>query len=473
MADSNDTTSTADADNWNPNKRKLTDKFLQLIKPSPPGKRPVIWDTQTANLGIRITDRGVRTFVLMRRLPGHKNPIRVTLGRYPDMTLAAARDEADGAKQLIKKGTSPREEKKRIEREAAEEKERLRLEEVRKNTGSFANVAETFIKKHVIGPNPTKPRLRSARDMENTIRRDLISRWGAKPIVEISRRDVRELIEGIIDDKKRTTRGDVCHAAFHAFSYARKIFNWAISTDDYGLEANPCSRVNIEEEVGGSKQARDRILTDDEIRLLWRVTGSEIGYPLGPMLRMLLLSACRLREVAHCEWSEIINVAESTAGPLLVIPARRMKGTNKKAVEHAVPLVPAMLDIIAGLPRFQDAVFVFSTCDGQRPISGFSKLKRRLDAAMRAHEPDLQPFVLHDLRRTARSLMSRAGVDADHAERCLAHRIGGVRGVYDRHSFVKEKRAALEALAPLIERIVHTTDNAVVPMTRKAQPIPA
>jgi len=92
--------------------------------------------------------------------------------------------------------------------------------------------------------------------MESAVRRDLISRWGDKPIAEISKTDVREMIEAIVDDKKRMKRGEVSHAALHAFSYARRIFSWAISTDDYGLEVNPCNRVDVEEEVGGGKRAR-------------------------------------------------------------------------------------------------------------------------------------------------------------------------------------------------------------------------
>jgi integrase len=286
-----------------------------------------------------------------------------------------------------------------------------------------------------------------------------------KPVTKITKADVREMIASIVGDKKRTKRGTVSHAAHHAFAYAKRIFAWAIKADDYGLEINPCSRVDIEEEVGGGKQSRDRILSDEELRVLWKAA-ADVSYPVGSMVKMLLLSACRLREIAHARWGEIVDDAESNDGPMLIVPSARVKGRNATATEHVVPLTGAMLDVLAEVPRFHGGVFVFSTMAGMRPISGFSALKRRLDATLRKHDPDMPHWQFHDLRRTARSLTSRAGVNADAAERCLHHTIGGVRGIYDRHEYTSEKRHALEKLAALVERITNPPADNVVPITK-------
>ena len=136
------------------------------------------------------------------------------------------------------------------------------------------------------------------------------------------------------------------------------------------------------------------------------------------------------------------------------IPASRYKTGN----EVVLPLSKAAQAVLEELPVLGQ--FVFSA-DGRKPIGGLSERKAKLDKLS-----GVTDWVIHDLRRTARSLMSRAGVDADITERCLGHVIGGVRGVYDRHSFLEEKRMAFEKLAALIEGIVNPQDN-VVPMTKR------
>ena len=130
---------------------------------------------------------------------------------------------------------------------------------------------------------------------------------------------------------------------------------------------------------------------------------------------------------------------------------------------RSVPLSLAAQAVLAAVPKVGKSGFVFTT-DGKHPIAGFSKFKRAFDAKvlaeLRKQDAEAEPlpnWTLHDLRRTARSLMSRAGVPADHAERCLGHVIGGVRGVYDKYEYLPEKRRAFEALAALIERIINPT----------------
>jgi integrase len=332
-------------------KFKLTDRGLQALKPAEPGGRYTVWDTESAGFGVRVTDRGVRTFIVMRRQAGHRNPVRVALGRYPDdLSLGEARDLAGDAKKLLKSGVHPREQEEQRRREMARE---------RKDT--FESVAEAFIARHVAG-------LRSKRDAENAIRRDLIPPWRGRPITSITKHDVVELIEDIIS--RRGTPGDVCYAAHHSLSYAKKLFAWAAARN-YGLENNPCDKIKPGELIG-AKAKRKRVLTDDEIRLVWKVTG-DITYPLGPLVRMLLVTGQRLREIAHGEWREL-----DLLGAVWTIPGSRMKNGDS----HEVPLPQLALEILSSLPRFQSDTFVFSSTGGQRPVSGFSKCKLRLDRAM-------------------------------------------------------------------------------------------
>jgi integrase len=159
----------------------------------------------------------------------------------------------------------------------------------------------------------------------------------------------------------------------------------------------------------------------------------------GAFVRFLLLTAARRGEAAQMEWSEV-------AGTDWLLPAAR----NKTGQDFLRPLSDAARAVLAALPPGR---WVF-TITGRRPLSVFVPLRRALEDAS-----SVSGWTLHDLRRTARSLMSRAGVPTDHAERCLGHVIGGVRGFYDRHEYHEEKRQAFEALAGLIARIVDPRPN--------------
>jgi integrase len=449
-------------------KFKLTDRGLQALKPAEPGGRYTVWDTEAAGFGVRVTDRGVRTFIVMRRQTGYRNPVRVALGRYPDdLSLGEARDLAGDAKKLLKSGVHPREQEERRRREMARE---------RKDT--FESIAEAFITRHVAG-------LRTKRDAENTIRRDLVPPWRGRPITSITKHDVVEVIEDIIS--RRGTPGSVCYAAHHSLAYAKKLFAWA-SARNYGLENNPCDKIKPGELIG-AKAKRKRVLTDDEIRLLWKVTG-DIAYPLaplGPLVRMLLVTGQRLREIAHGEWREL-----DLGDAVWTIPGSRMKNGDA----HEVPLPPLALDILKSLTRFQSGMFVFSSTGGRRPVSGFSKYKLRLDKAMlRAHrralgvpedDGDLRralgladggtiprdhyvdPFTFHDLRRSMRTRLSALPIPDEVRELMIAHRPSGLHQTYDLHRYRDEKRRGFELWAERLLRIVNASDSTVVPL-RKAR----
>jgi integrase len=213
----------------------------------------------------------------------------------------------------------------------------------------------------------------------------------------------------------------------------RKIMNWHASRSDE-------FRSPIVRGMARTKpRARDRILSDDELRAVWNA--AETKGEFGLFLRFLLLTSARRTEAAQMRWSEI-------NGQDWTLPKER----NKTKLDLVRPLSKAAL---ATLPE-RNGELVFGM-----PRGTIWHAKEEFDKAV-----PLPHWTLHDLRRTARSLMSRAGVPSDHAERCLGHVIGGVRGTYDRHEYYKEKARAFEALAAQIDRIVRPQEN-VVTMGRK------
>ena len=160
-----------------------------------------------------------------------------------------------------------------------------------------------------------------------------------------------------------------------------------------------------------------------------------------------MLTSARRTEAAAITWAEV-------DGGDWILPAAR----NKTAVDLVRPLSRAAQEILAARPRIVGCPFVF-TSDGRSALGGFSRQKQKFDAAC-----SVANWTIHDLRRTARSLMSRAGVSPDHAERCLGHVIGGVRETYDRHAYHTEKLRAFEALAAQIQQIVNPPQGDVVPL---------
>jgi integrase len=192
------------------------------------------------------------------------------------------------------------------------------------------------------------------------------------------------------------------------------------------------------------ERERQRILTDDEIRKVWNTTADG---PFAALVRFLLLAGCRRNEALGLTWDEIKD-------GVWELPASR----NKTKLPLSRPLSAAALAVIES-QRCDGSAYVFSGPSGKKPTPGTTKAKRTFDAAT-----GTSGWTLHDLRRTARSLMSRAGVNSDHAERCLGHVIGGVRGVYDRHHYLPQMQHAYDLLAALIERIANPPKGNVTPL---------
>jgi integrase len=266
--------------------------------------------------------------------------------------------------------------------------------------------------------------LRTADARRAVFDRHVLPTLGAKAIGEIKRSEIVALLDRI-EDRAGPSAADT------VLAYLSKLFNYHAARDDE-------FRSPIVRGMGRANgKARERTLTDLELRAIWRTADG----PFSRYIRFLLLTATRRNEAAHARWSEI----DGSQGWVWTIPAARYK-TGR---DHVVPLCRAAMAIIHP-PSMHGYLF------GHR-IAGFS-----LHTAALREASGTSGWRLHDLRRTARSLMSRAGVAPDVAERCLGHVIGGVRGVYDRWEYLEEKRQAFEALAAQIERIVNPQPNAVV-----------
>jgi integrase len=231
--------------------------------------------------------------------------------------------------------------------------------------------------------------------------------------------------------------------AHSTLAVVRKVMRWyAVRDEDYVVPIVPgMARIKPD------NRARSRVLTDEELRRVWRAA-EERADPFAAMVRFMLLTAARRREAAGLTRDEII--VHDEAGPCWLLPALR----NKVKVDLLRPLAKAAQELLDAQPRIADCPYVFTY--GRAALATFSQCKAVFDDAC-----GVSNWTLHDLRRTARTLMSRAGVNSDHAEQCLGHLLSGVRKTYDRNDYAPQKRVAFEMLAEQIERIVHPQQNVV------------
>lgn len=367
------------------------------------------------------------------------------------MTLAEARRAARAAIQVLHEGKDPSASKK-----AAGAAKKVRPVDMEADRDTVERQADEFIKRYC------KPRNRSWKEVERQFkteilmtkepndpsRKKLIENWKNRDVQDISKRDVRELLDAIIDRGSPVTANRV-------FATLRRFFSWMVERDV--ITSTPCAGIK----KPTPERSRERILTDEEIRLFWKAT-TGFDHPFAPMWRLLLLTGQRRNEIAGMKWDELALEGEQ---PTWTIPRDRTKNAN----EHLVPLSGAALDIITALPKIGKAGFVFTTT-GETPVSGFSRSKSRLDAAMLAivkkeaeaagEDPKkvkLTPWTLHDLRRTMASGMARLNINLPVIEKCLNHISGsfaGIVGVYQRHDFKDEKRRAFNAWADFIDLLV-------------------
>lgn len=437
-------------------KNVLTAKSVETAKPDPKG-RVEIPDAGLPGLYLVVQPSGAKSWAYRYRIEG--KPKKLTVGPVllkreagevegdiafgSPMTLSEARRAARRAIQLVAEGIDPSGAKK-----TAKEKQKVEAERQR-NTVEF--LASEFIQRYA------KPNNRSWAEKERQFKSEINPVWGHRDIASISKRDVIELLDAIIDRGSSVTANRV-------LATLKTYFGWLVERDV--LMSSPA--VGIAKPT--AEKSRDRILTDDELRRVWLVAGG-FEYPFGDFWRLLLLTGQRRNEVAGMFRNELTLNAEH---PEWTIPGARTK--NGKA--HVVALAPAAVSILSGLPEIGEKGYVFTTT-GETPISGFSRSKDRFDAAILEAakkeaidadtDPDdvmIEPWTLHDLRRTMASGMARIGISLPVIERCLNHVSGsfaGIVGVYQRHEFRDETRAAFIAWADFVQDLVNpkAKDNVI------------
>ena len=400
----------------------------------PLAREVMLWDDRIAGFGLKTTPAGAKTYLFQYRLGGRAGRTRrYTIGKHGSITAEAARKEADRLATLVRQGVDPQQEKQDTARRAIDL--------------AFKPYAERFIE------DCLKVRWKAShKDGEALLRRYVIPVLGNKPLPDIGRADIRAVLKPV-SRKVATCR--------NLFAVLRRLFRWAVSEGD--LTVSPIAGM----EPPPLPPKRDRVLSDQELRLVWNAS-EKLGYPFGPLFRLLLVTGQRLEEVSGLSWGELDR---ETA--LWSLPAERAKNSIAATVPLS-DLAIAEIDALAKRSARKDGWprrgLVFST-NGKTSVSGHSRGKRRLDrevATIAAKEDDLptiEHWRLHDLRRTLATGLQRLGVRFEVTEAVLNHVSGsksGVAGVYQRHEWGPEKNAALQAWSDHIESILTSADKSNV-----------
>ncbi|MCZ7973945.1 tyrosine-type recombinase/integrase [Agrobacterium salinitolerans] len=423
-------------------KKRLTDAMIAGLKPAPEGTRIEIRDDLLPSFAVRVTDKGTKTFVLITRFPGSKNPARRAIGEYPTLSLHQAREEAREWLLLIKRGIDPR-----------DEIAKSRAEQQRKRENTFKAVVADYL-----SDITSRKRNRHADQDKREIERELLAasrnKWLNKPVAEVTDADIAELIGAIRD---RPAPG----MAYNVWGHVKAIFSWAMWPErrqGYGLTINPTQHLQPKH-FKLSKTVSTRVLSDEEIQAYWQAANAT-PYPLGPFYKLLMLTGQRKSEVSDARWREF----DLQKRKLWTVPEERFKSGQA----HTVPLSKEASALLENLERFvgeESGDCLFSTTNGVKPINGFSRAKTALDKAMleilkkKDPEAKLPAWVFHDVRRTVRTRLSALRVNSDVAEMVIGHGKTGLRRVYDQHEFEPEMREALERWANALLKIVKPAER--------------
>jgi integrase len=392
-------------------KKTLIDRSIAALKPRV--QRYAVPDPGQPNHYVRVMPGGTKSYVVVAPDPHSRRQVWATIGGTDHLSLSEARQRARTAIQRIKDGLPP-------------------FEAPKPRAATFEDIAGQWLKRHVRSKG-----LRSESEIVRLLNAHVFPAWKGRPFEAIRRSDVTTLLDEIED-------GHSAKQADSVLAITRSIMNWqAARTDNYlPVIVRGMTRYDTK------ANARSRILDDDELRQVWRL--AESAGTLGAFVRVALLTGQRREKLLTMKWQDI-----ASDGTWTIATAPREKGNPGELV-----LPPAAMEIIDALPRFPANPYVFA---GQG--NGYFRAPDNFQVRFVA-KLGLPRFTVHDLRRTARSLMSRAGVPREHAERVMGHVVGGIEGTYDRHAYADEKAAALQRLAALIDSIVNPRDN-VLPLKKR------
>ncbi len=387
-------------------RNRLTDAMILKLKPE--AKRLTMPDPELLGHYIRVTPKGAKSYVAVARTPGGKQ-VWTTLGSTDHYSIAEAREQAREVIRRLKAGLPA-------------------FEPPPVKPDSFKAIAENWMQRHVKARG-----LRSEYEIARILNKHVYPAFGDREFETIKRSDVTAVLD-MVEDESGPRQADC------VLGVLRSVMNWhAARVDDY---APPIVRGMRRDDPHARKRAR--ILDDDEIRRLWAAADTSGAF--GAFVKLALLTAQRRQKIVSMRWEDV------TVDGVWNIPAEaREKGSG-----GALVLPEAAIQAIRSQNRIGSNPYVFPG-RGDGHSNAHHVLKRRID-----EQAQIAPWVIHDLRRTARSLMARAGVRRDVAERVLGHVIHGVEGVYDRHEYTKEKAEALNKLAGLIALILDPPDENVV-----------
>lgn len=376
-------------------KAKLTKRTVDAAKPEP--KEFVLWDAEITGFGLRVQPTGRKVYLLKYR-PKGGNQVKLNIGVHGDITADQARKVAGEWHGEVAGGGDPR--------------ARMKADPGTSPV-TFKATAENFIKRYVEKPrglrNGVKAPLRSGAEVRRAFEVYVFPKWGNRPVLSIKRSDVAELLDAIEDNN-----GPV--QADRVLAHIRKLFNWHTTRDDNFV--SPIVRGMARTKP--SDRERSRVLGDDEIRLIWPLLEGTFG----GLVKALLLTGQRREKVATMRWQDIDD------NGLWTIPTEPREKNNP----GTLPLPRLVLEIIEAQPKIDKCPCVFAS-RARGPYAGFSPSKRALDKnilkALRENDREAEPlanWTLHDLRRSAKTMMARAGVRPDISERVLGHVIPGRRG---------------------------------------------
>ncbi len=414
-------------------KKYFTEAALERMKPPAEG-RIELGDTVVPGLMLRVTAGGVMSWSVLYKVRGEGGlspktgrPLRgtqrrITLGTYPVLGVKKAREAAIEVLEKSIVGTDAR--------KSRDDALVIRL------SSTVEAVARRFIDQEA------KPNIESWKKIERALEMHVLPEWGGRPITEIRRRDIHELLDGFIAKGNPGTASDVR-------KHLSRLFNWAVDREI--ITENPLA--GLKRKDLQYKADAGRALSDQELRAVWRAT-TRLGYPFGPFFQLMILTGQRRNEWANAKHSEVCGRRK-----VLEIPKARYKGRR----DHVVPLSPEAWAIYAAMPKWNGLdPYLFSTQAGEAPISGFSKAKTYLDelateelrAASSESATVLPNYRIHDFRVTCESRLADLGFNQDVRDAVLGHAKVGLQRTYNKHDYADEKRLALEAYARHVMGVV-------------------
>lgn len=441
----------------------ITKRTVDAAKPA--AKDYFLWDDDVAGFGLKVTPAGGKVYVYQYRIarPGEaeRTPAkRYTIGRHGSLTPEQARKRAKDLAALVQQGIDPRQQE-RDAHSARDEAERLAIEKARlEGDLAFENIAALWLDhyEHERSRRPSSVRLAKL-----VVNNHLKPALAGKPLPHIGRAELQPIIDGIPSKQKAMRRA--------VFAYASVLFGWAAQRGD--IASNPLLSMAKPE----APRARDRVLTDDELAVVWR-SSAGLNDPFGPFFRLLIVTGQRRAEVAGMGWAELDRSTQTWT-----VPAERAKN----GIAHIVPLndlAVAELDRRAVAAHgdasnepteaWPKSGYVLTTT-GATPISGITKAKAALENAVAdargENAAPMPAWRIHDLRRTLATGLQRLGARFEVTEAILNHVSGskaGVAGIYQKHDWKEEKRSALDAWARHVETILKpAAKENVVPIGAK------